>query len=87
MKANVVKSYDAKVDSKKRITLRNANYDYFHIEEFSDGKIILEPRVLTRPFEVSANTLKTMDSSIENLKNGNVSAPIDLSIYGDIENV
>lgn len=85
MEAIAVKSYDAKVDSKKRITLRNANYDYFHIEEFSDGRIILEPRILVKPFEISANTLKMMDSSIENLKAGNVSEPIDLSIYGDIE--
>ncbi|MBR1614674.1 MAG: hypothetical protein IJ673_04255 [Treponema sp.] len=85
MEAIAVKSYDAKVDSKKRITLRNANYDYFHIEEFSDGRIVLEPRILVKPFEVSENTLKMMDSSVENLKNGNVSEAIDLSAYGDTE--
>ncbi len=85
MEAIAVKSYDAKVDSKKRITLRNANYDYFHIEEFSDGRIVLEPRILVKPFEVSENTLKMMDSSVENLKSGNVSEVIDLSAYGDTE--
>lgn len=85
MEAIAVKSYDAKVDSKKRITLRNANYDYFHIEEFSDGRIVLEPRILVKPFEVSENTLKMMDSSVENLKSGNVSEVIDLSSYGDTE--
>nr|MBP3281789.1 hypothetical protein [Treponema sp.] len=85
MEAIAVKSYDAKVDSKKRITLRNANYDYFHIEEFSDGRIVLEPRILVKPFEVSENTLKMMDSSVENLKSGNVSEAIDLSAYGDTE--
>ncbi len=85
MEAIAVKSYDAKVDSEKRITLRNANYDYFHIEEFSDGRIVLEPRILVKPFEVSENTLKMMDSSVENLKNGNVSEVIDLSAYGDTE--
>lgn len=85
MEAIAVKSYDAKVDSKKRITLRNANYDYFHIEEFSDGRIVLEPRILVKPFEVSENTLKMMDSSVENLKSENVSEVIDLSAYGDTE--
>lgn len=85
MEAIAVKSYDAKVDSKKRITLRNANYEYFHIEEFSDGRIVLEPRILVKPFEVSENTLKMMDSSVENLKSGNVSEAIDLSAYGDTE--
>ncbi len=78
-----VKSYDAKIDSKKRITLRNALFEYFHVEEYNDGRIILEPRVLEKPFEVSANTLNMMDSSIENLKKGEVSAPIDLSAFGD----
>lgn len=60
----------AKIDSKKRLTLRNARFDYFHVEEFADGKIILEPRELVKPFEVSAGTLAMMDSAVENLKNG-----------------
>ncbi len=80
-----IKSYDAKIDSKKRITLRNALYEYFHVEEYDDGHILLEPRELTKPFQISANSLKMMDSSIENLKKGNVSNAIDLSSYEDIE--
>ena len=83
MQAVAVKSYDAKIDSKKRITLRNALYEYFHIEEYADGKIVLEPRVLVKPFEVSKNTLSMMDSSVENLMNGKVSGPIDLSAFGE----
>lgn len=84
MKSAVVKKYDAKIDSKRRITLRNARFDYFHVEEFADGKIILEPRELVKPFEVSANTLAMMDSAVENLKNGNVSDAIDFSDFEDI---
>ena len=80
-----VKSYNAKVDSKKRITLRNASYEYFHVEEYDDGRILLEPRELTKPFQVSVRALKMMDSSMENFKNGNVSNPIDISAYEDIE--
>lgn len=83
MQTVAVKSYDAKIDSKKRITLRNALYKYFHIEEYADGKIVLEPRVLVKPFEVSKNTLSMMDSSVENFKNGKVSEPIDLSAFGE----
>ena len=80
-----IKSYDAKIDSKKRITLRNALYEYFYLEEYDDGHILLEPRELTKSFQISANSLKMMDSSIENLKKGNVSNAIDLSSYEDIE--
>ena len=79
-----VNSYDAKLDSKKRITLRNVYYEYYHVEEYGDGRILLEPRELTKPFQVSANTLKMMDSSMENFNKGLTSDPIDLSAYEDI---
>lgn len=85
MPMKAVRSYDAKLDSKRRITLRNVSYEYFHVEEFDDGRILLEPRELTKPFQVSANTLSMMDSSMENFKAGKISVPIDLSIYEDVE--
>ena len=78
-----VKEYDARIDSKKRITLRNASFEYYHVQEMSDGVIILEPRELTVPFQVSSNTLSMMDESIENLKKGKVSAPIELSEFDE----
>ena len=46
-----------------------------------DQRIVLEPRVLTSPFEVSANTLRMMDSSVENMKKGSVSPALDLSEF------
>ena len=73
--------YDAKVDAKKRITIRNANYSYYHVREMESGVILLEPRELRAPFQISANTLAMMDKSIQNFKAGNVSAPIDLSDF------
>ncbi|MBQ6503419.1 MAG: hypothetical protein IJI57_05850 [Flexilinea sp.] len=79
----ILREYDAKLDSKKRLTLRSANFDYYHVNEMENGIIILEPRELTVPFEVSANTLGMMDKAIENLKAGNVSAPLDLSMFED----
>lgn len=79
--AVATKSYIAKIDSKKRITLRNALFEYFHVQEFEDGKILLEPRELTVPFSVSSNTLNMMDQSVANIKNGKVSSAIDLSEF------
>ena len=68
-----VKEYDAKMDSKRRITLRNAMYEYYHVEEFEDGRIILEPRELVAPFQISEKSLAMMDQSVKNLKQGKVS--------------
>lgn len=76
-----VMEYDAKIDSKKRVTLRNANFEYYHVLQMSDGIIILEPRELRAPFQVSANTLSMIDKSMENLKRGITSDPIDLSEF------
>ena len=81
--ATAVRTYDAEVDSKRRITLRNTWFEYFHVEEYDDGRIVLEPRELTRPFQVSANSLSMMDASVDNVKKGKVSPAIDLSEFGD----
>lgn len=76
-----VMEYDAKVDAKKRVTLRNVNYEYYHVRQMSDGIIILEPRELRAPSQISANTLAMIDKSMENLKRGITSDPIDLSEF------
>lgn len=81
--ATALKTYDTKIDSKKRITLRGAKYDYFHVEEFEDGRILLEPRVLAVPLHISENTFSMMDSAVSNLKKGKVSEAIDLSDFED----
>ena len=78
---SAIREYDAKLDSKKRLTLREAGYEYYHVSVLPDQRIVLEPRVLTTPFEVSANTLKMMDSSVENMKKGKVSSSLDLSEF------
>lgn len=81
MPLTAVKAYDTKIDMKKRITLRNSKYEYYHVQEFEDGRIMLEPRELTIPFEISESTLKMMDSAVTNLKAGNISEPVDLSEF------
>ena len=79
MRKTVKREYDAKTDSKKRITLRSGRYEYYHVTEMEDGSILLEPRVLTSPLELSEKTLKMMDASMEEFRKGNVSDPVDLS--------
>jgi hypothetical protein len=78
-----VKEYDARMDVKRRVTLRGARYDNYHVQEYPDGKIVLEPRVLVAPFEMSRNTLGMMDSAMANLKKGKASKPIDLSAFAE----
>ena len=71
--------YQAHLDAKRRLTLRGAKYDYYEVHEYDNGIILLEPRELVRPTEISKQTLQMMDESIRNLKAGKVSASIDLS--------
>ena len=77
----ITRTYDAKVDAKRRITLRSAPFEYYNVKEYQDGRILLEPRELSVPFEVSANTLAMMDSAMREMERGNVSGPVDLSSF------
>jgi len=81
--SSAILQYDAKVDSKKRITLREARFEYYHAVQYDDGRILLEPRELVAPFQISENTLHMMDQSMENLGLGKVSEAIDLSGFED----
>lgn len=78
-----VREYDTHLDAKRRLTLRGVQFDYYHVSELKNGTIILEPRVLASPFEISGKTLEMMDISAENLKKGIVSEEVDLSEFGD----
>ena len=71
-----LKQYDAKLDSKKRITIRNPKYEYYHVSEQENGIIILEPRELVDPFTISKKTYEDMQEDVNNLKNGIVSDPV-----------
>ena len=78
-----VREYDAKLDAKKRVTLRSVIFEYYHVTEYNDGRIVMEPRELTAPFQISSNSLSMMDSSVQNMKAGKVSDAIDLSEFAD----
>lgn len=76
-----VKDYTVHLDSKKRITLRGAGYQYYNVREFPNGCITLEPRILTVPDAISEETQKNMDQAMENFRLGHVSDPVDLSDF------
>ena len=77
----VVEHYDVAADAKKRISLRNAKTKYFHVKALSNGCYVLEPRLLVPPGALSARTLKMLDQSVANLKQGTASPPIDLTPF------
>lgn len=74
--AKETSTYIAKVDAKKRVSLRGAQYEYYSVSELDNGEILLSPRVLASPFEVAKKSLDTMDSSMENYRKNKVSKPI-----------
>ena len=80
---DITYQYDLKKDSKNRVTLRESTFDYYHAVQFEDGRILLEPRELIAPFQISENTLHMMDQSMENYKAGKVSEAIDLLDFED----
>ena len=76
-----IKDYTVHIDSKKRITLRGALYQYYNVKEYKNGCIILEPRELSVPVSISARTLKDMDKAIVNFRLDKVSPLVDLSDF------
>ena len=74
----VLKTYDARLDSKKRITIRNPQYEYYHVVEQENGVVLLEPRELVDPLTISKETLDNMDMSMENLKKGVAFGPVKI---------
>lgn len=76
-----VKEYTAHVDAKKRISIRGARYQYYAVKEYDNGCIILEPRELSAPLEISERTLADMDKAVNNFRSGKVSEPVDLTDF------
>ena len=73
-----VKDYTVHIDSKKRITLRGALYQYYNVKEYDNGCIMFEPRELTVPDSISDRTLEDRAKAISNFKMGKVSETVDL---------
>ena len=81
MATAVMNQYTAHLDTKKRLTIRGALSEFFAVKVFADGHVLLEPRVLVDPGELSRKTLRMMDQSAANMKKRVVSPAIDLKKY------
>lgn len=57
-----IKEYETRIDSKKRITLRGAKTEYFHVSEHLDGTIVLSPRTLVHPDNVVKDAYSVISS-------------------------
>ena len=75
-----VRSYEGKLDEKKRLVIRGARHKYYHVREEPNGMIVLTPQTLVE-VEISPRALAMLDSSAANFKKGIVSDAIDLSKY------
>lgn len=74
----IIAEAHVKKDSRNRVTLPQATYDYYRVAVFEDGHIELFPQVLTEPL-VSARTLGMMDASIEHFARGEAGPVLDLA--------
>lgn len=79
------KRYTVHPDKKKRITIRGAAYEYYEVTVYSNGCIMLEPRVIGVPGGISEETLRDMDKAVENYRNGTLPEPLDLSKLDSME--
>jgi hypothetical protein len=76
--ASAPKEYRARVDSKKRVTLRGAESRDFRVVHRKDGSILLKPLIVEISEPVSARALRAMDKAVRNLRAGKRSKPVDL---------
>jgi hypothetical protein len=75
-----VRSYEGKLDEKKRLVIRGARHKYYHVREEPNGSILLIPQTLV-DVDISPKALAMLDSSAANFKKGIVFGPIDLSEF------
>jgi len=68
-KKKVIIKYDAKLDSKNRLTIRESQFAHYSVNVMDNGEIVLKPRILVDPNKINTSTLK---KSMENLKKGKV---------------
>lgn len=73
------RSYETKLDEKKRIVLRGARHKYYEVREEANGSFHLTPKQLVDIEPISARSLAMLDSSIANFKKSIASEPIDLT--------
>ncbi len=71
-------NYIAKLDSKKRLAVRNARSEYYAVAELEGGVLLLRPQEEFRLEDLPPEVLAMIDASSANFRAGLVSEPIDL---------
>lgn len=74
MAVAVRRNYDTKLDAKRRVTVRNARTEFYHVTEYEDGTVKLEPRVLIAP-----GMLEQIDAAVKRHKTGHRGTKLDWS--------
>jgi hypothetical protein len=70
--------YVAKLDSKKRITVRSPLSEYYAVTELAGGVIVLKPQEAFKLEDLPEEVIAMIDEAAANFKAGKASAPIDL---------
>ncbi|MBN2188459.1 MAG: hypothetical protein JW699_03315 [Chitinispirillaceae bacterium] len=83
MSAELLKEYDATLDTKRRFVVRGLPpFNHYHVRVYTNDKgaftLKMEPQVLAKLNQLSANTLRMMDKSMKNLAKGVVGKPVNL---------
>jgi hypothetical protein len=93
MPAELLTEYDATLDTKRRFVVRGLPaFNHYHVRVYTGDKgtftLKMEPQVLAKLDQLSANTLHMIDKSMKNFAKGVVGKPIDLEKlkrYADAE--
>ncbi len=59
---DTVREYEVKLDARNRLTIRDAGYEHYHVQELEDGTVVLKPRVLVSPTLLTAETLRKAEA-------------------------
>ena len=86
MSAELLTEYDATLDQKRRFVLRGLPlFNHFHVSVYRERKgrkeaytLKMQPRVLASLDQISAKTLRMLDSSMKNFAKGVASEPVNV---------
>ena len=93
MATELLTEYDATLDTKRRFVVKGVPpFKHYHVRVYANDKgaitLKMEPQVLAKLDQLSANTLNMMDKSMKNFAKGIVGKPVDLDElkrYADAE--
>lgn len=75
----VISEFDVKVDNRKRVALKEAEFEHYHVIAFDDGHYELRPQFMIDA-AISRRTLGMMDAAVANWRDGRVGAPLDVAL-------